>query len=276
MTSYDYTAALQGIPASKRPVLRRGRTHWFVALLRGCLGQRGLPGALAPDPDGDGQQLLRSFDARLEQVVRGYQASRGLTIDGVVGPQTWSDLARPGGSAADTVATETPEQLSVRRHIVNVGAYLADEAQVREATGRNDGVLVEAILANANGRKGQPWCVAAVWCAVEFGHLLGDAPPPDMPGLSCSALHDWAKREGRLKRLDAAEPGDLYLLEGGGTGWYHVGIIEHYDAATGTLTLLEGNTRADPNAPGSDEEGDGMYRRHRNRSNYPGAVVDVV
>jgi peptidoglycan hydrolase-like protein with peptidoglycan-binding domain len=278
MTSYDYTATLRGIPPGKRPVLRQGRTHWFVALLRGCLGQRGYHGAVKADPGGDGYQLLRSYDERLAQVVREYQTARGLTVDGVVGPQTWGDLARTGSSAADTSEDnyETQQQLSARQHMVAVAQYLTDEAQVRETTGRNDGVLVEAILENANGRKGQPWCVAAVWAVVEFGHLLGDVEPPAMPGLSCSALHEWAKDNKRLKRLDAPQPGDLYILQGGGTGWYHVGVIESYDPATGTLALLEGNTRADPNAPGSEGEGDGFYRRHRNRDAYPGAVVEVV
>lgn len=74
-------AALVTRPA-QGTTLRRGATGSEVTYL-----QRGLTAALREGLVADGQ-----FGPATEAAVRSYQSSRGLAVDGVVGPNTWYDL----------------------------------------------------------------------------------------------------------------------------------------------------------------------------------------
>lgn len=65
-----------------RPVLRRGATGEAVRELQQRLNVLGFDCGAA---DGD-------FGARTEASVRGFQQQRGLVVDGIVGPRTWSAL----------------------------------------------------------------------------------------------------------------------------------------------------------------------------------------
>jgi hypothetical protein len=60
------------------PVVRRGESGPAVARIQGRVGVRG--------PD--------RFGPKTETAVRGVQRRAGLTVDGVVGPDTWAALAR--------------------------------------------------------------------------------------------------------------------------------------------------------------------------------------
>jgi peptidoglycan hydrolase-like protein with peptidoglycan-binding domain len=72
-----------GAPVFGRRVLRRGRFGWDVSVLQFMLASRG---QLVP--------VYGFFDRATERGLRRYQASRGLAVDGVAGPQTISALAR--------------------------------------------------------------------------------------------------------------------------------------------------------------------------------------
>jgi peptidoglycan hydrolase-like protein with peptidoglycan-binding domain len=68
------------------PVLRRGSKGPDVRRLQQALVNLGFdPGSV----DGD-------FGPRTEKAVRGYQTSRGLAVDGIVGPKTWAALHADG------------------------------------------------------------------------------------------------------------------------------------------------------------------------------------
>jgi hypothetical protein len=119
------------------------------------------------------------------------------------------------------------------------------EIGVREKTGQNDGIRVEAYLASVDLKKGLPWCGAFIsWVFKKAGY----AEPRTgwTPALFPSS---------RLAR--SALPGNLL-------GVYfpklkriaHVGLIERLD---GDWCLsVEGNT----NFQGSNE-GDGIFRKRR-------------
>lgn len=71
-------------PAATDPVhdmLRRGETGEDVRLAQAALDRAGFAVAL----DGD-------FGPWTERAVKAFQASKGLTADGVIGPQTWAKL----------------------------------------------------------------------------------------------------------------------------------------------------------------------------------------
>lgn len=119
------------------------------------------------------------------------------------------------------------------------------EIGVREKTGRNDGIRVEAYLASAVLKKGLPWCGAFIsWVYQQAGY----ARPRTgwTPALFPSS---------RLAR--SALPGNLL-------GVYfpklkriaHVGLIEKLEGEW--CVSVEGNT----NSQGSSE-GDGVYRKRR-------------
>jgi|UPI0002FEBDA1 peptidoglycan hydrolase-like protein with peptidoglycan-binding domain len=65
-----------------KPVLRRGAKHELVAMVQEVLKDNGLYGGAV---DGD-------FGAGTETAIKNVQRTRRLTIDGVIGNQTWKAL----------------------------------------------------------------------------------------------------------------------------------------------------------------------------------------
>lgn len=71
------------VPIDDRPVLQVGAAGRDVADLQHLLNNTELHPRLTPDGD---------FGPATDSAVRGYQASRGLGVDGICGPQTWEAL----------------------------------------------------------------------------------------------------------------------------------------------------------------------------------------
>jgi N-acetylmuramoyl-L-alanine amidase len=89
MTTTGRSAGAAGRRWSHRSVprpLRRGDSGPAVELVRDRLAALGL---LAADPDATGRNV---FDAACELAVREFQQARALTVDGVVGPETYRAL----------------------------------------------------------------------------------------------------------------------------------------------------------------------------------------
>lgn len=71
-------------PGESRPTLRRGSTGAYVKLAQAELINRGYDlGSYGADG---------KFGKMTEAAVRQFQADRGLTVDGVIGPATWEEL----------------------------------------------------------------------------------------------------------------------------------------------------------------------------------------
>jgi len=123
-----------------------------------------------------------------------------------------------------------------------------DYVGVREATGNNDGEIVELFLASANAKKGDPWCAAFV----TYVHSLCGYKIPNSPAWSPS----WFPTS-RIVKLSECESGDVFgIYYSSKKRIAHVGIIEK---ETGNYFLtIEGNT----NEAGS-REGDGVYKKRR-------------
>lgn len=97
---------------------------------------------------------------------------------------------------------------------------------------------------------GQPWCATfEAWAA----RLAGMASLWPMTA-SCLYAVNWWKNKGRWSEYPVLG-GPFYLGPGGGT---HTGVVVAYDADT--ITTVEGNTNE-----GGSPQGDGVYRRTRNR-----------
>jgi D-alanyl-D-alanine carboxypeptidase/Putative peptidoglycan binding domain len=78
-------------PAPARPTVRRGSAGEAVRFLQGRLNALAGPHG---HPVLHGKLLVVDglFGPLTEQVVRAFQGSHGLAVDGVVGPQTWAKL----------------------------------------------------------------------------------------------------------------------------------------------------------------------------------------
>ncbi len=107
------------IPVGAGPALKRGAKEVRVALLRRRLNATVVRGE---DPE--------VFDAGLEEAVRAYQRSRGLSADGIVGPRTITHLdAGVIGDPTDALISNMerwrwmPRDLGRHNVFVNIPAY---------------------------------------------------------------------------------------------------------------------------------------------------------
>jgi len=116
---------------------------------------------------------------------------------------------------------------------------------VREATGNNDGIQVEAYLTYTGNKKGEPWCASFVsW-------VFGQAGFKQPRSAWSPALFP------QLRQVKTAKPAlvfGIYFPTKGRIA--HVGLVEKQQGDW--LYTIEGNT----NLAGS-REGDGVYRKLR-------------
>jgi len=89
-----------GTSAATFPTIRRGATGSTVRALQHLLNYRGA--SLTVDG---------SFGANTETAVRSFQSSRGLGVDGVVGPQTWSALIATLSKGANNAAVKAVQTM---------------------------------------------------------------------------------------------------------------------------------------------------------------------
>ncbi|MBI1377949.1 MAG: N-acetylmuramoyl-L-alanine amidase [Frankiales bacterium] len=116
------------------PAIRRGDTGTAVAEIRDRLGRLGL--LTEHDPATD--PLHARFDDTVDAAVRCFQQERGLTVDGVVGGQTFRRLEEARWSLGDRVLSYSPghvvagdDVLALQRRLAGLGFDL----------GRVDGVF---------------------------------------------------------------------------------------------------------------------------------------
>ena len=102
------------------PLLRRGSVGHFVCWLQRLLVEAGYPTKV------DG-----IFGPHTEARVREFQQENGITVDGIVGPETWSTLYWANGMSADVQPPENacqPRKLPLSEtgiKLLMVGAVVA-------------------------------------------------------------------------------------------------------------------------------------------------------
>ena len=127
---------------------------------------------------------------------------------------------------------------------------------IREKTGNNDGLEVEAILRNVGLGKGYAWCAALQ------AQIFDDAGIKNPHSAYCP---HWF-RTNVVYRRDKPSPVPFVAKKGQSAGLFiqskgrvgHIGMI--YAESKWNYSLKEGNT----NAAGSDE-GEGAYNKIRNK-----------
>jgi hypothetical protein len=134
---------------------------------------------------------------------------------------------------------------------------------IREATGRNDGPLVDEILSSVNleGTK-SPWCAAfIVWVGDKaFGSTLFNPYPRSAWSPVFLTKPTWD----RQRKGTSLKPADVFGIWFNSMGRVaHVGLVEKSEGDW--LVTIEGNTNG-----GGGRDGDGVYRRRRLATNVLG------
>jgi N-acetylmuramoyl-L-alanine amidase len=102
-------------------LFRVGDTGDAVAAIRRLLAvQRLLPDS-SGTPDGD-----TTFDLHMDRAVRAFQQQRGLTVDGIVGPQTYRILDEARWRLGDRILTHVPGNLMSGDDVVALQQRLLD------------------------------------------------------------------------------------------------------------------------------------------------------
>jgi hypothetical protein len=132
---------------------------------------------------------------------------------------------------------------------------------VKERGGYNRGPLIDRWNLDAGVPVGSAWCMSFVRAMyARAGVKLGG-------GASVGNFESWAKAHGNL--VTRPFRGDVVCFDWNGDRWAdHVGIVERVLALrwkgrvfVGWIQTIEGNTSS--GARGSQDNGDGVYRRRR-------------
>jgi hypothetical protein len=132
----------------------------------------------------------------------------------------------------------------------------------KEATGRNDGAVVDEIL-DSVGLKGTraPWCAAFV---VWVGDKTFTRPLNPYPRTAWSPTMLYPPTWDRARRGTPLKPADVFGIWFNSMGRVaHTGLVEKSDGEW--LLTIEGNTNG-----GGSRDGDGVYRRRRLATNVLG------
>ena len=168
------------------------------------------------------------------------------------------------------------DKLHVSEKAVQWSAYFADRVKVREE-GRNRGYWVTRFLARVGLGPGYAWCAAFV------SELLFRAGWFRYKSAAVLGWRAWATKEGRIVVRPARGMLAFWVKGKGANQKRHIEIVIATEGMGCSLSLhpsgrvpfgsvmtIGGNTG--PNQAGSQEDGDGSYRRLRKISEFSGFI----
>lgn len=134
---------------------------------------------------------------------------------------------------------------------------------IREATGNNDGPMVELIQKTVDGHAGhEAWCMAFVQTCLAYVETKTGVKSPIVASEHCMSVFRATRPELRV-RLNPL-PGAIVIWKHGSTDNGHTGVVLGADEST--FTAVEGNTTSgqDPNGK-VVRDGGGVYFTKRSR-----------
>lgn len=202
-----------------QPTLRQGSRGSAVTDLQSKLTALGFnPGPI------DG-----IFGGGTASAVRAFQASRGLSADGVVNSSTWAALNTSQGTKPPASPWgPTPQQPS--------GGTLAARivAEARKHLGYHEGPNNDNKFSSYFNVPNVPWCAYFV----SYVHTMAGVP---LNFGNCDTLMEYLIGRNRFD-MDKPGPGRIVIfdLSGSHSDSEHVGIVE--SVANGVVTTIEGNS----------------------------------
>jgi hypothetical protein len=237
------------------------------------------------------------FGGQTRSAVSKFQKKIGLAGSGIIGPKTIEALGleiQSSGDSADmselpSVKTKSPRtlpkaletlidnavvknfpetfELLLKKKDLNGLMVVACEAmnllEVREKTNKNDGYLVELVQKVSGGKRGWPWCMYAVECAVAWVELKTGVVSKFPSTGSCADARSRTPKSIQVAAKDSA-PGDIWIWRYSSTGLGHTGVFSAWKKKQSVAVLYEGNTTKGLTKDGKIErEGGGYYRTER-------------
>lgn len=174
--------------------------------------------------------------------VKKFQEHFNLTVDGIVGNNTWRKLTEPMRNAF----TRIDENLTLKELIVKYAKKHLSSLP-REFK-QNEGTWVRAYMDGNEGSQ-WPWCMGFVQTIIDqatftVGKTLTDYMPHCF---SCDLVGSYGLKNKKLirnadlrKDLSKVEPGDVFLVVKTASDWTHTGIVIGIE--DGWIQTIEGNT----------------------------------
>lgn len=131
---------------------------------------------------------------------------------------------------------------------------------IREASGNNDGVMVELIQETVGSADNEPWCMALVQTLIAYVEVKLDIKSPLIVTEHVMTCWNTTPFSQRVKRIPL--PGAIVCWRHGSTSSGHTGIVIDCDGKN--MHVIEGNTSSGVSPDGKVErEGQGCYLTHR-------------
>jgi hypothetical protein len=136
---------------------------------------------------------------------------------------------------------------------------------VREATGRNDGPLVDLIQDTIGDSGIEPWCMSFIQTGIGYAEIKTGITSPVFASEHCMTVWNKTPKKQRVKIAPLKGAICIWVKGKGPSG--HTGMVIEFGHRKGRMRLVEGNTNSGLNKDGSIErEGGGVYMTERSTS----------
>ena len=133
---------------------------------------------------------------------------------------------------------------------------------IREATGNNDGKMVELIQETIGGHGHEPWCMSYVQSCLAYAEVKTETQSPIIASEHCWTVWKDTPIIQRVRLKPKRGAIIIWNYPPGVNG--HTGIVDEYENVKGKMLTYEGNTTSGINPDGTIErEGGGTYMAER-------------
>jgi hypothetical protein len=181
------------------------------------------------------------FGAATEYAVRQFQERENLTVDGIVGKNSFARLILPMTNVLNSIPADDK---SVGQMIVSFAEQHLKQ-HPREIGGQNKGPWVRLYMKGNQGAD-WPWCAGFVCFVLKQACKSLAVSLPITPSFSCDFLAGSAKekniflKESQIRDTEQITPGSFFLNRRTSTDWVHTGIVVRSE--NDFFHTIEGNT----------------------------------
>ncbi len=161
------------------------------------------------------------------------------------------------GLAEQAIKDKDARQLMIEAAKVCVG--------IKEATGNNDGPMVELIQETIGSAGNEAWCLAFVQTCIAYAEFKTKIESPIYPSEHC--LTTWAKTPKKQRVKYHPLPGAIVIWQHGSSSNGHTGIVLGADDKK--FNAVEGNTTSGKIGDKVESNGGGVFFTERSMQNFP-------